>query len=114
MRRVVTLGLRHALGEWMCLNLAFGIRSHDAMFLQINAGKSLFPKVPTNCSILLLQDGFYLSLQRRVDWFAVMIGVPPERKYNSVLFGGMNKTANLGWFQDVFYVDVFIYENNTR
>ncbi|XP_006032395.1 major facilitator superfamily domain-containing protein 10 isoform X1 [Alligator sinensis] len=34
-------------------------------------------------------DGFYLSLQRRVDWFAVMIGVPPERKYNSVLFGGL-------------------------
>ncbi|NXQ94160.1 MFS10 protein, partial [Sagittarius serpentarius] len=35
------------------------------------------------------EDGFYLSLQRSVDWFAVMIGMPPERKYNSVLFGGL-------------------------
>ncbi|NXP69503.1 MFS10 protein, partial [Ramphastos sulfuratus] len=35
------------------------------------------------------EDGFYLSLQRGVDWFAVMVGVPPERKYNSVLFGGL-------------------------
>ncbi|XP_030348735.1 major facilitator superfamily domain-containing protein 10 isoform X2 [Strigops habroptila] len=34
-------------------------------------------------------DGFYLSLQRGVDWFAVMAGIPPERKYNSVLFGGL-------------------------
>ncbi|XP_063192585.1 major facilitator superfamily domain-containing protein 10 isoform X2 [Chroicocephalus ridibundus] len=35
------------------------------------------------------QDGFYLSLQRGVDWFAEMVGMPPERKYNSVLFGGL-------------------------
>ncbi|NWI13791.1 MFS10 protein, partial [Crypturellus soui] len=35
------------------------------------------------------KDGFYLSLQRGVDWFAVMVGMPPERKYNSVLFGGL-------------------------
>ncbi|NWW91807.1 MFS10 protein, partial [Rhynochetos jubatus] len=35
------------------------------------------------------EDGFYLSLQRGVDWFAVMVGMPPERKYNSVLFGGL-------------------------
>ncbi|NXA45707.1 MFS10 protein, partial [Nothocercus julius] len=35
------------------------------------------------------EDGFYLSLQRSVDWFAVMVGMPPERKYNSVLFGGL-------------------------
>ncbi|XP_056372097.1 major facilitator superfamily domain-containing protein 10-like [Oenanthe melanoleuca] len=34
-------------------------------------------------------DGFYLSLQRGVDWFAEMAGIPPERKYNSVLFGGL-------------------------
>ncbi|XP_021251048.1 major facilitator superfamily domain-containing protein 10 isoform X1 [Numida meleagris] len=34
-------------------------------------------------------DGFYLSLQRGVDWFAAMVGMPPERKYNSVLFGGL-------------------------
>ncbi|KFQ45151.1 Major facilitator superfamily domain-containing protein 10 [Nestor notabilis] len=35
------------------------------------------------------EDEFYLSLQRGVDWFAVMAGIPPERKYNSVLFGGL-------------------------
>ncbi|XP_047936893.2 major facilitator superfamily domain-containing protein 10 isoform X1 [Anser cygnoides] len=35
------------------------------------------------------EDGLYLSLQRGVDWFAVMVGMPPERKYNSVLFGGL-------------------------
>ncbi|KFP41339.1 Major facilitator superfamily domain-containing protein 10, partial [Chlamydotis macqueenii] len=35
------------------------------------------------------QDGFYLSLQRGVDWFAAIVGMPPERKYNSVLFGGL-------------------------
>ncbi|XP_068926940.1 major facilitator superfamily domain-containing protein 10 isoform X2 [Petaurus breviceps papuanus] len=34
-------------------------------------------------------DPFYQSLQQGVDWFAAMIGVPPERKYNSVLFGGL-------------------------
>ncbi|XP_071609468.1 major facilitator superfamily domain-containing protein 10 isoform X2 [Heliangelus exortis] len=35
------------------------------------------------------EDGFYLSLQRGVDWFAEMVGMPQERKYNSVLFGGL-------------------------
>uniref|UniRef100_A0A493TP07 Uncharacterized protein n=1 Tax=Anas platyrhynchos platyrhynchos TaxID=8840 RepID=A0A493TP07_ANAPP len=35
------------------------------------------------------QDGLYLSLQHGVDWFAEMVGMPPGRKYNSVLFGGM-------------------------
>uniref|UniRef100_A0A8C2U6J5 Major facilitator superfamily domain containing 10 n=1 Tax=Coturnix japonica TaxID=93934 RepID=A0A8C2U6J5_COTJA len=35
------------------------------------------------------EDGFYLSLQRGVDWFAAMVGMPSERKYNSVLFGGL-------------------------
>ncbi|XP_025920447.1 major facilitator superfamily domain-containing protein 10 isoform X2 [Apteryx rowi] len=35
------------------------------------------------------EDGFSLSLQHGVDWFAVMVGMPPERKYNSVLFGGL-------------------------
>uniref|UniRef100_A0A8C7E8U9 Major facilitator superfamily domain containing 10 n=1 Tax=Nothoprocta perdicaria TaxID=30464 RepID=A0A8C7E8U9_NOTPE len=35
------------------------------------------------------EDGFYSSLQHSVDWFAVKVGMPPERKYNSVLFGGL-------------------------
>lgn len=51
----------------------------------------------------VLQDGLYLSLQRGVDWFAAMVGMPPERKYNSVLFGGMeikkNKNKILYYFQ---------------
>ncbi|EMP35550.1 Major facilitator superfamily domain-containing protein 10 [Chelonia mydas] len=34
-------------------------------------------------------DGFYLSLQHGVDWFAAVVGVPLERKYNTVLFGGL-------------------------
>lgn len=51
--------------------------------------------LPAISQLSLLQDGFYLSLQRGVDWFAVMVGMPPERKYNSVLFGGMEvKQAN--------------------
>ncbi|KAL8207714.1 UNVERIFIED_CONTAM: Major facilitator superfamily domain-containing protein 10 [Gekko kuhli] len=34
-------------------------------------------------------DGLYMALQRGVDRFAAVVGVPPERKYNSVLFGGL-------------------------
>lgn len=45
--------------------------------------------LPVSVSLFsVFQDGFYLSLQRGVDWFAGMAGIPPERKYNSVLFGG--------------------------
>uniref|UniRef100_A0A8C9TD11 Major facilitator superfamily domain containing 10 n=1 Tax=Scleropages formosus TaxID=113540 RepID=A0A8C9TD11_SCLFO len=35
------------------------------------------------------QDSIYQSLQSLVDWFRESIGVPIERKYNSVLFGGL-------------------------
>ncbi|XP_040275117.1 major facilitator superfamily domain-containing protein 10 isoform X3 [Bufo bufo] len=34
-------------------------------------------------------DGLYQTLQSTVDWFAETVGVPQERKYNSVLFGGL-------------------------
>ncbi|KAM4051165.1 major facilitator superfamily domain-containing protein 10 isoform 1-T2 [Anomaloglossus baeobatrachus] len=34
-------------------------------------------------------DGLYQTLQHTVDWFAGAVGVPQERKYNSVLFGGL-------------------------
>ncbi|XP_062991962.1 major facilitator superfamily domain-containing protein 10 [Elgaria multicarinata webbii] len=34
-------------------------------------------------------DGFYMTLQNGVDWFTEVVGVPVERKYNSVLFGGL-------------------------
>ncbi|XP_075050389.1 major facilitator superfamily domain-containing protein 10 [Mixophyes fleayi] len=34
-------------------------------------------------------DSLYQTLQSTVDWFAGTIGVPQERQYNSVLFGGL-------------------------
>ncbi|XP_043918854.1 major facilitator superfamily domain-containing protein 10 [Protopterus annectens] len=34
-------------------------------------------------------DGLYQSLQNTVDWFATILHIPNERKYNSVLFGGL-------------------------
>ncbi|XP_070256347.1 major facilitator superfamily domain-containing protein 10 isoform X2 [Myotis yumanensis] len=34
-------------------------------------------------------DPLYGSWQRGVDWFAAAIGVPAEKRYNSVLFGGL-------------------------
>ncbi|XP_041081895.1 major facilitator superfamily domain-containing protein 10-like [Polyodon spathula] len=36
-------------------------------------------------------DGVYQLLQSIVDWFGETIGVPVERKYNNVLFGGLVK-----------------------
>lgn len=36
----------------------------------------------------LPQDGLYRRVQAGVDWFSGSLGIPPERKYNSVLFGG--------------------------
>ncbi|XP_006875393.1 PREDICTED: major facilitator superfamily domain-containing protein 10 [Chrysochloris asiatica] len=35
------------------------------------------------------QDPLYGSWQRGVDWFAAAIGVPAEKRYNNVLFGGL-------------------------
>ncbi|XP_070805074.1 major facilitator superfamily domain-containing protein 10 [Pituophis catenifer annectens] len=34
-------------------------------------------------------DGLYRRVQAGVDWFSGSLGIPPERKYNSVLFGGL-------------------------
>ncbi|XP_034528090.1 major facilitator superfamily domain-containing protein 10 isoform X3 [Ailuropoda melanoleuca] len=34
-------------------------------------------------------DPLYGSWQRAVDWFAAAIGMPAEKRYNSVLFGGL-------------------------
>uniref|UniRef100_A0A8C2W934 Major facilitator superfamily domain containing 10 n=1 Tax=Cyclopterus lumpus TaxID=8103 RepID=A0A8C2W934_CYCLU len=34
-------------------------------------------------------DGVYQSLQSVVDWFREGVGIPMEKKYNSVLFGGL-------------------------
>lgn len=34
------------------------------------------------------QDGVYQCLQSMVDWFREALGIPMEKKYNSVLFGG--------------------------
>ncbi|ELK06563.1 Major facilitator superfamily domain-containing protein 10 [Pteropus alecto] len=35
------------------------------------------------------QDPLYGSWQQGVDWFAAAIGMPAEKRYNSVLFGGL-------------------------
>ncbi|KAF7660217.1 hypothetical protein LDENG_00286160 [Lucifuga dentata] len=35
------------------------------------------------------QDVVYQSLQSIVDWFREVVGIPMEKKYNSVLFGGL-------------------------
>nr|XP_004575678.1 major facilitator superfamily domain-containing protein 10 [Maylandia zebra]XP_004575679.1 major facilitator superfamily domain-containing protein 10 [Maylandia zebra]XP_024660267.1 major facilitator superfamily domain-containing protein 10 [Maylandia zebra] len=35
------------------------------------------------------RDGVYQSLQTVVDWFQEAVGIPLEKKYNSVLFGGL-------------------------
>ncbi|XP_044273631.1 major facilitator superfamily domain-containing protein 10 isoform X2 [Varanus komodoensis] len=34
-------------------------------------------------------DGFYMTLQHGVEWFTKAVGVPAEKKYHSVLFGGL-------------------------
>ncbi|KAL6114754.1 mfsd10 [Pungitius sinensis] len=34
-------------------------------------------------------DGVYQSLQSVVDWFREAVGIPMEKKYNTVLFGGL-------------------------
>ncbi|CAG08111.1 unnamed protein product, partial [Tetraodon nigroviridis] len=34
-------------------------------------------------------DGVYQCLQSMVDWFREALGIPMEKKYNSVLFGGL-------------------------
>ncbi|XP_061047886.1 major facilitator superfamily domain-containing protein 10 isoform X1 [Eubalaena glacialis] len=36
-----------------------------------------------------VQDPLYGSWQRGVDWFAAAIGTPAEKRYNTVLFGGL-------------------------
>ncbi|KAM4708750.1 major facilitator superfamily domain-containing protein 10 [Discoglossus pictus] len=47
----------------------------------------LFPSILDHYS--KTNDNLYKTLQQTVDWFASSIGVPPEGKYNSVLFGGL-------------------------
>lgn len=44
---------------------------------------------------LVPQDPLYGSWQRGVDWFAAAIGMPEEKRYNSVLFGGMALSPTL-------------------
>ncbi|KAG8453430.1 hypothetical protein GDO86_000162 [Hymenochirus boettgeri] len=47
----------------------------------------LFPSILEHFS--KSNDTFYQTLQNGVDCFASAVGVPQERKYNSVLFGGL-------------------------
>lgn len=37
---------------------------------------------------IFLQDATYQSLQNVVGWFRAAVGIPMEKKYNTVLFGG--------------------------
>uniref|UniRef100_A0A8C6YAA9 Major facilitator superfamily (MFS) profile domain-containing protein n=1 Tax=Naja naja TaxID=35670 RepID=A0A8C6YAA9_NAJNA len=48
----------------------------------------LTPPLPCPIPFFLPQDGLYRRVQAGVDWFSGSLGIPPERKYNSVLFGG--------------------------
>ncbi|XP_018599628.1 major facilitator superfamily domain-containing protein 10 [Scleropages formosus] len=61
-----------------------------ALLLDLLGFTLILPLLP---SILdhygLQEDSIYQSLQSLVDWFRESIGVPIERKYNSVLFGGL-------------------------
>ncbi|CAJ0950467.1 unnamed protein product [Ranitomeya imitator] len=43
-------------------------------------------------------DGLYHTLQHTVDWFAAAVGVPQERKYNSVLFGVFTAVLQLQFY----------------
>ncbi|NXY86595.1 MFS10 protein, partial [Alcedo cyanopectus] len=61
-----------------------------ALFIDLLGFSLILPLFPSILDYYSqTEDGFYLSLQRGVDWFAEMVGMPPERKYNSVLFGGL-------------------------
>lgn len=42
-----------------------------------------------------IQDGTYQCLQSMVDWFREALGIPMEKKYNSVLFGGRRKWCDI-------------------
>lgn len=42
-----------------------------------------------------IQDGMYQRLQSMVDWFREVLGIPMEKKYNSVLFGGRLKRFDI-------------------
>lgn len=55
------------------------------------------------CSLMMLfflilfspwQDGVYHSMQSLVDWFREAVGMPLEKKYNTVLFGGIGTSSH--------------------
>ncbi|MGH0170318.1 UNVERIFIED_CONTAM: hypothetical protein FKN15_058839 [Acipenser sinensis] len=56
-------------------------------------------------------DGVYQSLQSIVDWFGETIGVPVERKYNSVLFGGLGMVTPVN---DLRGSDSIAYEKGEK
>lgn len=43
----------------------------------------------SRCFFSCIQDVVYQSLQSVVDWFREAVGIPLEKKYNAVLFGGI-------------------------
>lgn len=51
------------------------------------------------------QDGVYHTLQSAVDLFREAVGIPLEKKYNSVLFGGMIERSFTSAFLTVMHRD---------
>lgn len=49
--------------------------------------------------LCLCQDVVYESLQSVVDWFREAVGIPMEKKYNTVLFGGMSDCFNTSYVE---------------
>ncbi|XP_054855449.1 major facilitator superfamily domain-containing protein 10 isoform X1 [Eublepharis macularius] len=61
-----------------------------ALFIDLLGFTLILPLLPSIFDHYSKNDnGLYMTLQHGVDWFAEVVGVPPERKYNSVLFGGL-------------------------
>uniref|UniRef100_A0A4W3JI88 Major facilitator superfamily domain containing 10 n=1 Tax=Callorhinchus milii TaxID=7868 RepID=A0A4W3JI88_CALMI len=60
-----------------------------ALLIDLLGFTLILPLFPSMLDYYGKTDRLYQSMQHSVDWFADVIGVPSERKYNSVLFGGL-------------------------
>nr|XP_060634007.1 major facilitator superfamily domain-containing protein 10 [Anolis sagrei ordinatus]XP_060634008.1 major facilitator superfamily domain-containing protein 10 [Anolis sagrei ordinatus] len=61
-----------------------------ALLIDLLGFTLILPLLPSILDYYSKNDnGLYRNLQHGVDWFSEAIGVPPERKYNAVLFGGL-------------------------
>ncbi|XP_008109518.1 major facilitator superfamily domain-containing protein 10 isoform X1 [Anolis carolinensis] len=61
-----------------------------ALLIDLLGFTLILPLLPSILDYYSKNDnGLYRNLQHGVDWFSEAIGMPPERKYNAVLFGGL-------------------------